>query len=450
MNSISLKNFVINLFLLTFSALLTSGCMKDRLPTEPVEIERPVVRAALPDAGSLNVAQQTPITIAFDKPMNLPSFAGHFKLTDTDGSMAETVITGKDTTVIFTPAAALKKATIYTGELRGRVRDYHNNSIGVNNEGVFDDTTLLASLWFYTAGDYSNGGYYPVYSRDRKAGTIRVLNFLDTVVASFTGLNAPEGFAVSTDGQSLVVSNSGANQVLILNSTTGAVEATIAVPLHPSTVVINGNYAWVICVDGKSLCKIDIAAKSLLTKYTLPVYPGKLAISNDGNTLYTFDQVKRDLYVLNAADASTKKTFPVTSTKLVSGEIITDPVTGIVYICDSKGYAIKALDAGGTTLTSVITFPSMEPVDLTADAAYLYVAAGTSVYKYDKTSNALIKKISFPTVVKSVRVISSDDLLYVGLASSVALVDVKTLKLLKETDLSSSGLELMIAGPNKR
>ena len=448
------KLFIMKIILVPImaaQAFLFTACLKDREPTAPIEITRPVYHSIQPAAGALNYNVQSPIRVVFNEKMNVGTFVNRLKLRDYDGNVIETDISQIDTVVYFTPKTALKSATIYYAELRGRIRDADNNSIGINGEGVFDDTTLLTSTWFYTGGDYSANGFYPIYIRDRKSGSIRIINYVDSVVTTSTGLSVPEGMAISSDGSYLIVSNTGKNQILFINSATGVIETTIPVAAHPSEVIVKGDYAYVVCVDSKSLCKINVASKNLDATFPLTIYPGKAAISSDGTILYTLDQVTRALYLINTSNGATIKSISSAVAKLVTGELVYDNATDKLYICDTKGYKLTILDKDGSSNLAAITFAgNKEPVDVYLTDKFIYAAAGNAVYKYDKTSQALLNKVEFGTNVKSLTIIPSGELLYVTLATSMAIVDINTLTILKDKDLASSGIETIVSGASKR
>lgn len=449
MNITRLKTKII-IPLLIVQAFVFTSCLKDREPSAPTEIKRPDYSTAAPAAGTLNFPVSGAIQLTFTEPMNLSSFTGRFILKDFNGNVIETNVSQIDSNVFFTPKTTLQKASLYYAELRGRVRDAHNNSIEINSEGVFNDTTLITSTWFYTAGDYSTDGYYPIFLRDRKSGNVRIISYIDSVVTTLTGLYAPEGMALASNDQYLLVSNTTKDQVLVINTSTGATEATIPVSAHPSSIVVSGNYAYVTCVNGKAVCKINISNKTLESTLALSFYPGKLAISPDGSKLYTLDQVTRALNVLNASTGTVITTIANAVTKIVSGELVMDKSTGRLYVCDTKGYKLLTLEADGNSLATATSFGTKEPVEVATTDTYVYIAAGSTIMQYDKTTFTLIKTVTFSTPVKSLTLIPSKELMYATLATSIAVVDRNTLTTLKEKDMISSGIESIISGETKR
>jgi len=446
-----LHKYFIFLFVLTNIILIfITGCTKDREPTAPNEIQRPKSLFITPSAGKLAVSKNEKIKMIFDEQMDLSTFPGHFTLKDLQGNNIDGSFSKDDSTVIFSPFSALSKSSFYFAELRGRVRDVNRNSIELNNEAILNDTTLLLSTWLYTEGDYSNGGFYNVYVRDKKDGQIIFLSNLDSVLNPITSLSTPEGLIISDDGNYLIISNTNKNEVIIASAQNGSIIKNIPVAINPTSCVTHGNYTFVINVNGKAISKINLTTQTLEQSFTLNFFPGKLALSPDGNILYTYDQVTRDLVLINTLDGSIIKRVRNVITTIVLGEIRVDPSSGNVYLCDSKGRKVKITDPQGNSIQDYVTFSAgIEPIDIIFFGENSYVLAGNSVYKYDKTSTSLINTLTFSTGVKSLCIIPSGDIMYVTLATKVAIVDFNTLRVLKEIDLISTGINTIISNSKK-
>lgn len=446
-----LHNYFICLFVITKIILIfIAGCTKDREPTAPIEIQRPKALFITPSSGKLIVPKNEKIKMFFDEQMDLSTFPGHFTLKDLQGNNIDGSFSNDDSIVIFSPFSALNTSSFYFAELRGRVRDVNRNSIELNNEAILNDTTLLLSTWFYTEGDYSNGGFYNIYIRDKKEGRIIFLSNLDSVLIPITSLSTPEGLIISDDGNYLIISNTNKNEVIIASAQNGAIIKNIPVAINPISCVTYSNYAFVISVNGKAISKINLTTQTLEQSFTLNFFPGKLAISPDGNILYTYDQVTRDLVLINTLDGSIMKRVKNVITNIVIGEIRVDPNSGNVYLCDSKGRKVKVIDRQGNSIQDYVSFGAgIEPIDIIFFGDNSYVLAGNSVYKFDKTTASIIDTLTFSTGVKSLCIIPSGDIIYVTLATKVAVIDFKTLRILKEIDLISTGINTILSNSKK-
>jgi sugar lactone lactonase YvrE len=434
----------------TLLILLVFGCAEDREPTAPTEIERPKSLSIIPSTGDLIVPLDSKILMVFDEPMDISTFDGHFTLKDMDGNLIAGIFNASDSIVNFIPNTALQKSTIYYAELKGRIRDANGNSIQVNYEPILDDTTIILSTWFYSAGDYSDNGFYNVYVRDKKDGRIILIDELDSVATQLTGLTSPEGLAISEDGNTLVICNTNKNEVILANAENCNPTDTFDVATNPTSCITFNNYAYVLSVNGKALTKINLTTKAIENSFVLNFFPGKLAISTDGNTIYTFDQVKRDLVLLNTTDGSIIKRVASVITNLVLGEIKVDAVTGNVYLCDAKGAKIKVTDSNGNGIQNFVQFASgIEPIDIIFNSSEVYAIAGNSIYRIDKSTGAIQDTISFSTNVKSLCIIPSGDIMYVTLATKIAVIDFKTFYVLNEIDLISTGIATILSNLKK-
>ncbi len=437
------------LLALAVFALLQAGC-PNREPVAPVEITRPKEKAIIPAAGTLAVPLDASIQFQFTEPMSLPSFTGRVLLQSIGGSPLPGSCSQVDSTVFFKPDAPLVKATLYSVELRGGIRDARMNTIEVNSTGAFSDTVVVTSTWFFSAGDYSIGGFNPLYLRDRKEGSLRSFTRLDSLTGSVSGFSAPEDAVVTPDGRYVVVANTGKNEVAFVDATSLALEKTVAVAANPSQVKVAGGYLYVVSVNGKAISKINLQTQTIDAKFTTSFFPGKLALNPDGSVLYTIDQIKRDLVLINTTTGDVIKTLPAVVDKLILGEIRTDPYGGSLYICNAKGLNVKRSDAGGTAPQTLYTFPAgSEPIDIAFSAESHYVAAGKSLYKYDAASGSPIASTTFATACKSVTAAPTGDVLFVTLATSMAILDARSLSLLSEVPLASSGIESVVVNPVK-
>lgn len=432
------------------SAISFNGCMKERMPSEPTPITRPLFNASSPANAQLIVPISTSIKLNFTEKMDLNTMPGRFIIQDPAGNPVSGTFSSNDTTVIFTPTQLLNKSSIYQIILKGRVRDIYENSIQYNNRDILDDTTIIVSNWFYTEGTYSENGFNHIFVRDRLKGNIYVFSYLDSLISTIPTFSAPLGMFTIPDGSYLLVSNTGKNELDFVNTQTNQNDKSISLPQNPSSIIVNGNYAYVVSDYGKAITKIDIINKSIANTFNLNFYPGKIAISTDGNTIFTFDQVTRDLVLINAANGTVLSRLKNAVTQIVSGNMVIDPSSQRLFICDTKGNKLNYTDMNGSSLSNAFTFPAGSgPNDISFDDKYLYVAAGNSIYKLDKQNFTLINQLNFSTGVKSLTIVPSKDIMYAVLSSSIAVIDLNSFFELKELDMNSSGLEGIISSPNK-
>ena len=431
---------------------LTSGCLPDREPTAPTEIDRPVFQSLSPKLGAMAVNTGSVVKMLFNERMDLESFQDHFVLKDAKGISVRGVFAILDTAVTFAPETPLAQASRYYAVLRGRVRDAQRSSISLNlgGEPILDDATLIDSTWFYTEGKYSKSGFFRLYVRDRQSGSVRVLGNLDEPIAQLGRFAAPEGMALSSDGNWLYVSSTNSDSVAVINAQQNSITKMLSVGEYPSAMTSIGNYVYVICINGSMVVKINASTQSIEKTFSLGFFPGQLAASQDGGTLYSIDQVTRDLVLINANDGTVVKRVPNGTTQVVKGELNMHSASGKVFVCDARGHRVMTLAPNATAFQTVQTFAGgIEPLMVAFDASSYFVVAGKTIYRYDLNSNVLIGSISFTGTVKSVAVLPSYDLLYATVNSNVAIVDIETMTGLREIGLPSSGIESVISSISK-
>jgi len=429
--------------------LILSGC-PNREPAAPVELTRPRTKSVYPAPGTMAVPQEAALRFDFTEPMNLASFTDRVRLMNPAGSLLPGELTQVDSTVLFKPATPLEKATVYSAELRGGLRDTKMNTLEIAGQGAYSDTIIVASTWFFSAGDYSIGGFNSVYLRDRKEGSLRCFTALDSLTGTAVGFSAPEDAVVTPDGRFVAVANTGRNEIAFVNTGTLAIEKTLPVAANPSQVEAADGYLYAVSVNGKAVSKIELQNLTREAQFNLNFFPGKLALSTDGAALFTLDQVKRDLVILNTTSGTVIKTLSAVVDRLLLGEIRTDRHSGSLYICDAKGLKVKRTDAAGAPPETIYTFASgSEPLDITFTSQHHFVIAGKSLFKFDAVSHAALGSISFTTAPKSVSVLPTEDVLYVTLATSLVILDTQTMTILSEVPLASSGIEAVVANPVK-
>ena len=293
-----------------------------------------------------------------------------------------------------------------------------------------------------------------------KEGSVRVFGAFDSLLTTIGGFTNPEGMALSPNGGLLFVSNRTANRIDVVNTATNTVLSSLSTAAGPSSIVTYGDTAYVLCVDASgraALSKIGIAALDTAARVPLTFPGARLAISPDGQTLYSLDQSRRELVLFRPTDGSIiKRLANAVSTSIITGDIVVNQTTGNVYVCNAKGYNVKMTDGAATAFQTVATFPSgtggSEPVAIAFDPTGLSlyaVAAGRWIVTYDAASNAPRDTLGFTENPKAVCIVPSGDLLYAIVNVTMIVADVQTLTLLSTVEFSSSGIEAVISSPQK-
>jgi YVTN family beta-propeller protein len=124
---------------------------------------------------------------------------------------------------------------------------------------------------------------------------------------------APAALALSSDGRQLFAACARAHRVLVLNSETLAVSASIALPDMPTGLVLstNGRTLYVTCAaPAGSLVVLDIPRRKILRRIAVGHTAMAPVLSPDEKTAYVCNRFNNDLSVINLA--SGKETSRIT------------------------------------------------------------------------------------------------------------------------------------------
>ena len=437
--------------LLLCSTFVFNGCLKDREPTAPSPLERPMVtNNSQPSNAEFNVPVTSGVKVYFTEEMDVTTLPNRYILQNFNGAVIPGTYSVKDTAAIFTPSQPLAHSCIYKVTVKGRVRDIYRNSIAFDGYPVYSDTVLLFSDWFYTAGKYSENGYNRIYSADKS--NVYVLGDLNSVVATIPYSPAIlSGFAVTKTGSYLLTSIEAKNRLDFINLNTNAVEKSITLSANPQSIVAGTDYAYVVCVNGQAIEKINIASKSVEKTFALAFFPGKIALSNDGSTIFTLDQVTKDLVIIDASNGSVQNRVKNAFSLPATGELIADDANRL-FICDAKGgkLSVAAASQSYANVTTAYSFPSkVSPVNLAFDDSCLYVAAGSTLYKLDKQTFTLKNQFTLSSAIKSVSIIPTKDLIIVLTSASCIIIDLNSFTSIREVQPGGSNLQFVLSSPQK-
>jgi len=134
--------------------IILSGCLPDRMAPDPVDINRPkFLGFGAQDSAAINVALNHPVTMIFNRRMDLSTFPGNFTLQSISGPVGGTftLADNADSVVIFTPGANMEQAEVYTAYVGGGVRANNGMSRLSPNEPDVPET-----IWFFTTGQYAH------------------------------------------------------------------------------------------------------------------------------------------------------------------------------------------------------------------------------------------------------------------------------------------------------
>lgn len=191
----------------------------------------------------------------------------------------------------------------------------------------------------------------------RFAVAVTVLLFGVSGAAKAAGPLSPTDLIPSPDGQLLYVACATAGQVLVLDSTTGRVTRTIAVPASPQGLVLtrDGGTLYVTCAAPEStVCVVDAAKGMVTAKIAAGHTTVAPVLSPDGNWLFVCNRFNHEVAFVNlasrqvasrvgvprepiAADLTPDGRFLFVANHLHAGRADVDMVASSVSVIDVAG-----------------------------------------------------------------------------------------------------------------
>lgn len=190
----------------------------------------------------------------------------------------------------------------------------------------------------------------------------------------------PVHMVASPDGRYIFVTNFSGSSVSVVDTLTWNVARTIQTPAAPHGIVISpdGRYAYVACYLGAAVAIIDIARQALVGKITLPplTRPYGLSISRDGHYLYASDNFSGRLFTLNTL---TRRAITSTQVGLRPALIARSPDGARLYVANGGSRDLSTLDIGSDPAAPrLIATTPLEGyphgVSVTPDGRYVVVA----------------------------------------------------------------------------
>ncbi|TCZ63395.1 PKD-like domain-containing protein, partial [Flaviaesturariibacter aridisoli] len=136
------------------------------------------------------------------------------------------------------------------------------------------------------------------------AGKLVVLNTASNAVLASIGVGAfPQGVALSADGSKVYVVNNGSASVSVISTASNSVTATIPVGADPLGVAVSpdGSKVYVTNSGNNNVSVINTATNALTASIAVGNYPYGVAVSPDGSTVYVANRNSNSVSIINAA-----------------------------------------------------------------------------------------------------------------------------------------------------
>lgn len=237
--------------------------------------------------------------------------------------------------------------------------------------------------------------------RDVQADGIAMI---DTATLQLRGVlksgSDPEQFDVSRDGKHLFISNEDTGQATVLDTTRGAIVATIPVGHEPEGVRVSPNGKWVLVTSetDSTVSIIDSSTLKVLKTAKVGLRPRDMAFTPDSKTAYVSGEGDASLSRLPIPSGE-----PVTRVLQLRQQarpmgVVYDAARKRIYVSTGRGGTIAVVqqEGGGEKLLKEIEVGARPwGIALSKDGRRLYTANGPSndVTIVDTSSLSVLKKV---------------------------------------------------------
>ena len=187
--------------------------------------------------------------------------------------------------------------------------------------------------------------------------------------------SAPEGVAVTPDGRSVYVTNSGANTVSVMDTTTNTITATTIGFNQPTGLAIhpNGTRAYVANTGNNTISVINTATNTI-TAIDLPTgaAPRAIAITPDGTRAYVANTGNNTISVI---DTTTNGITPISLPAGATPQAVAITPDGTrAYVANPGNKTVSVIDTTTNAVTTTITgLDEPRGVATNPNGSYVYV-----------------------------------------------------------------------------
>ncbi len=221
-----------------------------------------------------------------------------------------------------------------------------------------------------------NGRY--AYVSNSGSNDVSVIDTSTNAVTTTIAVGAtPNNIAITPDGSEAYVANSGSNDVSVIDTSTNAVTTTVPLSTEPQGVTFtpDGQTAYVTNYTGSSVSVISTSNNAVTGTIGVGTGPYGVAVSPNGLTAYVTNSGDSTVSLINTADDTVTNTIPVGAGP--EGVAVTS--NGLdVYIADSGDGTVSDLNTVNETVGTIPVGSAPNTLAVTPDGLSVYVANGSS------------------------------------------------------------------------
>ncbi|MFH0881785.1 MAG: hypothetical protein V2A56_02270, partial [bacterium] len=332
----------------------------------------------------------------------------------------------------FTPSVNYEVSARYRIHVSGNIKDQNDNSLSIDPE--YGD-----SSWFFTSGDYDDGGWYRTYVLEQLTGEMLDFTSPDTAVSQVTGFETAKDIVVSEDGQYVVVSNKVVSGYISVFDRELSSRTDVMVGVGPEYLVTSGGYAFVVNTSSNTISTVTLSTKtqSSVLSFDDGFDPGIVALDAANDLIVVASAASGAPEILKVLAIGSEGTLTEIATIDFSDSVTMGRAASGLAVYDDEAYVQEDLSAK-VHVIDLTSFSYLESFDiflteiadgdttisgdrsrgLIADGgtAYMWSLEGI-LYQVDLASRSLVQYITLDSRPWDIGFTPQGDLIYIALAS---------------------------------
>lgn len=191
----------------------------------------------------------------------------------------------------------------------------------------------------------------------------------------------------------VVVTSESTNNVVLVNLTTGAVDAipTNARASHMIAVKADGTRGWTANIIDNTVSEIDLAGKQFVRSYSVPERPEGIAVTPNGAEVWVGSNTTGAVTVLSTRSGEVVKTIPGLTFPY---RLTASPDGKRMGIVDGQGNKLVIADVASHSIAGTIELNAPRGVAFAPDSRTAYVTlAGGELAVVDMTSFKVLRTL---------------------------------------------------------
>ena len=255
--------------------------------------------------------------------------------------------------------------------------------------------------------------------------------------------------ALPADGGVLVIAYMDEGRVVVVEGESYKTLAALETGKNPHEVRVSPDHRYAYVAAGKLITAIDIKAQKVKATFDLGAHSAHdIRVSRDGRKLWAACARTQSILELDSETGKILKTYATNQEGSWFVEITPDERK--IYTPNLEGKSVSVIELA-TGKVKVIPFEHpVYGIDITPDGKQVWVSGG-DLAVIDTTRDEVIARVKTSEAETGrIRLTSDGQKLVVALTKKLAVFDVKTRRLINETELSSTPKVLTLSGDNRR